>query len=73
MMKFKKWFRRRVEEIEPGPESETGKMISCVSIVGVTQPEKLAQGLCPNCRALIDLWLTEHGLELSINGEKDRP
>lgn len=50
-------------------ESETVKMIKTIDIVGVQQPEKIAEGLCPGCQTLVDLWITKQGLELSLQGK----
>ncbi|MEN6349924.1 MAG: hypothetical protein ABFD08_11075 [Syntrophomonas sp.] len=49
-------------------EAETNKMNNHVTIAGVLKPEKLAEGPCPGCREIIDVWLTEKGLELSLCG-----
>lgn len=49
-------------------EAEAGKLNNHVAIAGVLKPEKLAEGPCPGCREIIDVWLTEKGLELSLHG-----
>lgn len=54
---------------EAGPETTTVKMVNKIGIMGVSQPEILAEGLCPNCRTVIDLWATGQGLELSLHGK----
>lgn len=49
-------------------KSDSAKMINHMNIIGVREPEKLAEGLCPHCQARIYLWLTDQGVEMSING-----
>jgi len=49
------------------------KMNNCISIIGVSQREMLARGLCPHCKKLLDLWITEQGLELSSSHEISSP
>lgn len=51
------------------PKNGAIKMINHISIVGVHEPEKLAEGLCPHCQAMVDLWMTGQGLELASHGE----
>ncbi|MEN6463449.1 MAG: hypothetical protein ABFC94_19035 [Syntrophomonas sp.] len=50
-------------------EVETVKMSTSIDILGVHEPEKLAEGLCPGCKTMVDLWLTKQGLELSLPGK----
>jgi len=49
-------------------KTDSAKMINHINIIGVRQPEKLAEGLCPHCQAKIYLWLTGQGVEMSVNG-----
>lgn len=50
------------------PEPETAKMVNHLDIRNNLQPVKLAEGPCPNCKAILDIWLTGQGLELSELG-----
>lgn len=50
-------------------KAETEKMNNHVTVAGVLKPEKLAEGPCPGCREIIDVWLTEKGVELSLHGQ----
>jgi hypothetical protein len=50
-------------------EAKTGQMNNQVTVAGVLKPEKLACGPCPGCREIIDVWLTEKGVELSLHGK----
>ncbi|MEN6389368.1 MAG: hypothetical protein ABFD04_03055 [Syntrophomonas sp.] len=50
-------------------DAETGKMDNHITVAGVLKPEKLACGPCPGCRAIIDVWISEKGVELSLHGE----
>lgn len=54
---------------DPILNSEITVMTKHIPIIGVQQPEKLAEGLCPHCRSMIDLWMTVQGLVLSPNGK----
>ena len=47
---------------------ETAKMVNHMDIREELSPEKLAEGPCPNCQAILDIWLTGKGLELSRCG-----
>jgi len=47
---------------------ETAKMYNHADIRENLQPQKLAEGPCPNCNAILDIWLTGKGLELSRSG-----
>ncbi|MEN6462671.1 MAG: hypothetical protein ABFC94_15045 [Syntrophomonas sp.] len=50
------------------PELTAAKMVNKIAFVGVTRPEILAEGFCPNCITMVDLWVTGQGLELSLHG-----
>lgn len=51
-----------------GAESEIkpAKMVHHINFIGISQPEKLAEGLCPKCKTILDLWISGQGLELSL-------
>lgn len=70
MMGIRKWISNvnQQKELSQHAETlpETTRMVNYLNIIGVDQPEKLAEGSCPNCRALIDLWLTNQGLEMTL-------
>jgi hypothetical protein len=51
-------------EIKP----ETARMVNHVDIRETLKAEKLAEGPCPNCKAILDIWLTGKGVELSRIG-----
>jgi hypothetical protein len=50
-------------------KSTSSKMVNNIAFLGITQPEKLAEGPCPNCQTAVDLWVTVQGLELSLHGK----
>ncbi|MEN6463054.1 MAG: hypothetical protein ABFC94_17010 [Syntrophomonas sp.] len=52
-----------------GAESEVkpARMVNHINFIGISQPEKLAEGLCPKCKTMLDLWISRHGLELSLS------
>lgn len=41
-------------------------MVNHVDIRQVLDPVKIAEGPCPNCGSILDVWLTGNGLELSV-------
>lgn len=45
---------------------ETVRMTVNINILGVCQPEKLAQGMCPCCKSMIELWLLPQGVEITL-------
>lgn len=45
----------------------SSKMTSDILIIGVSDPEKLAHGHCPHCKARVYLWLTGEGVEMSTS------
>jgi hypothetical protein len=51
------------------PEAAIVKMSESIAIVGIHQPEKLAEGQCPRCQTMVDLWATNQGFELSLHGK----
>ena len=68
-MKIWKWIVKRAhldaEKHLPHPGPQLAKMTNCIPIIGVSHSEKLARGLCPHCRIMLDLWINKEGLELS--------
>lgn len=52
-----------------GAESEIkpARMVNHINFIGISQPEKLAEGLCPKCKTMLDLWISGKGLELSLS------
>jgi hypothetical protein len=49
---------------------ETMGMTVNINILGVCQPEKLAQGMCPCCKSMIELWLLPQGVEITLPGQE---
>lgn len=56
---------------EAEAEAKPTRMVNHINILGYSQPEKLAEGLCPQCNAMLDLWISGQGLELSLPGIYD--
>lgn len=53
---------------ETGNQSPaSSKMTSDIPIIGFDNPEKLAHGPCPHCKARVYIWMTEDGVELSTS------
>jgi|GEM_PF-6462797 hypothetical protein len=77
VLDFSPWAIRRPRKKENRSEVEKQpgavRMINNTSICGVQNPEKLAEGLCPHCHGLIDLWITAQGFELSLSADEKRP
>ena len=61
---------KSISLVDTESKSATAKMVNKIAFLGVTHPEILAEGFCPNCITMVDLWVTSHGLELSYM-EKD--
>jgi len=62
---------QEVQLAEAEAEGKPAKMVNHINILGFSQPEKLAEGLCPQCSAMLDLWISSQGLELSLPGIYD--
>lgn len=45
----------------------TVKLSSEMSVLGVDNPEKMAQGHCPCCDCAVEVWVTSNGMELSAH------
>lgn len=50
---------------ETESEAASTKMTKYIDIIGVYEPEKLAEGQCPHCKTMVTLWASPQGLELS--------
>jgi len=59
---------QEVQLAEAEAEAKPARMVNHINILGYSQPEKLAEGLCPQCNAMLDLWISGQGLELSLPG-----
>lgn len=53
---------------ESGTKGATVEAADCISLAGVECTGKIAEGLCPACKAGLELWLTGRGLVLSLPG-----
>ncbi|MEQ8176518.1 MAG: hypothetical protein ABRQ26_15815 [Syntrophomonadaceae bacterium] len=62
---------QEVQLAEAEAEAKPARMVNHINILGFSQPEKLAEGLCPQCNAMLDLWISGQGLELSRLGNYD--
>jgi hypothetical protein len=61
---------KTISLVDTESKSPTAKMVNKIAFLGVTHPEILAEGFCPNCITMVDLWVTSQGLELSLHGER---
>jgi hypothetical protein len=62
---------QEVQLAQAEEEAKPARMVNHINILGFSQPEKLAEGLCPQCNAMLDLWISSQGLELSLPGIYD--
>jgi hypothetical protein len=62
---------QEVQLAQAEEEAKPARMVNHINILGFSQPEKLAEGLCPQCNAVLDLWISSQGLELSLPGIYD--
>lgn len=60
-----------VQLVEADLEAKPARMVNHINILGFSQPERLAEGLCPKCNAMLDLWISGQGLELSLPSNYD--
>lgn len=58
---------RQVTMIEMESDAARVRMSNSIGIIGIHEPEKLAEGNCPSCHTMVDLWATNQGLELSLH------
>lgn len=58
---------QEVSMIEMESEAAKVRMSNSIGIIGIREPEKLAEGNCPYCHTMVDLWATNQGLELSLH------
>lgn len=61
---------KSISLVDTESKSPTAKMVNKIAFLGVTNPEILAEGFCPNCITMVDLWVTSQGLELSLHGSE---
>lgn len=63
-------YKSQQKTANPLKDQTTVTMASHIPIIGITQTEKLAEGLCPCCRSMICMWLTPQGVEVSVHGKE---
>ncbi len=63
---------KSISLVDTESKSATAKMVNKIAFLGVTHPEILAEGFCPNCITMVDLWVNGQGLELSLHGKGNK-